>query len=329
MQPAWRDGPIRAGRYREFWQCDVDVVGVRSVIADAEILAIVEDIFGQFKLDIIIKVNDRELLYGLVEQAGILGEEKQIQAIMSIDKLGKLGKDGVKEELLGKGFAEKEIETLLKLVSVKGKTNAETISKLEKIVKSNQAKDGLAELKELLGYIKNFGLKSVELEPSLARGLAIYTGPIYEVFTKKSMVTSSIAGGGRYDKIIGKWMGSAEDMPATGISFGLSTIVDVLEEKKKLEKRKTAVKVFVIPIGVIKEAVKLAQELRRNGINADLDLSGRGISKNLDYANRMQIPFVIFLGEKELKAKKVKLRDMKSGKEKLLTTKDLIRELTL
>lgn len=311
----FRDGPIKLGRYREFWQCDVDVVGTRSMMAEAELLTIASEVFKKLKLKIVIKVNNRKILDSILSKADVK-KEKWIDVILTIDKLEKQGEKEVKKELEKKGIKKEIIKKIFPLIRAK-KNNSETIKNLKSL-------DGIDEVEELLGYLKTLKVE-VDFDPSLARGLAYYTGPIFEVFLINSELKSSVAGGGRYDNMIGNFLERKEGIPATGISFGLEGITDVLSTK---DKKKSVVQVYVIPIKTPKESLKIAQELRKAGIKTDLDIVGRGISKNLDFANTMGIPFVIFVGPQELKKKKVKLRDMKSGKEELLTVKELIKELT-
>ncbi len=166
----------------------------------------------------------------------------------------------------------------------------------------------------------------IKIDVSLARGLEYYTGPVYEVYLKDSKVTSSVAGGGRYDKMIGMFIGRGE-YPATGISFGIEPLFEALNEQKEA-RPKTVTQALVIPIGTLDDSIKLAKKLRALGIKTEIDLMGRGISSNLDYANSLGIPYVVFLGKKELAEKKVKLRDMKSGKEKMATAEEAASVIT-
>ena len=299
----FRDGPIKLGRYREFWQCDVDIVGVKSMKADAEIIALTQDAFKNLGLDVVIKINNRKILDAMLEKAGIK-KERIIPAILAIDKLEKFGEAEVKKELKAAKIPE------------------QTIKKLMKSIKTSKAND---EIKELLSNLPN--KKNVEFSPSLARGLAYYTGTIFEVFLKKSKITSAVAAGGRYDEMVGKFIGAGKDYPAVGIAFGLEVIMDAMKLKRKLGKR-TVTDVYIIPIQTFKQSFKIAQQLRNAGIKADIDLVGRGPSKNLDYANAMWIPYVMFIGPDELKQKKVKLRDMKTGKEQMLSVSSVIKKLS-
>lgn len=321
IQPVWRDGPIKLGRYREFMQCDADIVGTKSMMADAEILAIAAEVFSKLGFDFAIKVNSRKLINGILDFAGI--KENKMDAILSIDKLEKFGSGAVEKELADKGFGKREIESVMKILALKGR-NGEILEKAGKLVKSEEGKEGIHELKELLEYCELMGVQ-IRIDVSLSRGLEYYTGPVYEVYLKDSKVTSSVAGGGRYDKMIGMFIGRGE-YPATGISFGIEPIFEALKEQKGA-RPKTVTQALVIPIATLKESIKLVKELRAEGIRAEIDLMDRGISANLDYANALGIPYVVFLGKKELAEKKVKLRDMKSGKEKMLEAKEVKKEI--
>lgn len=323
IQPVWRDGPVKLGRYREFMQCDVDVVGTKSMLAEAEILAIVAEFFAKISMDITIRVSNRKLMNGILDYAGI--KENKMDAILSIDKLEKFGIDAVKKEMEQKGFDEKAIDAVLKILEIRG-SNLDMLEKTEKLMKNEaDGKEGIKELRELLEYCELMDVK-IKLDFSLARGLEYYTGPVFEVFMNDSKVTSSAAGGGRYDKMIGMFIGRGE-YPATGISFGIEPIFEALKERKKATS-KTVTEALVIPIGTLKEAIKLANEMRASGIRTEIDLLERGISSNLNYANSLGIPYVVFLGKKELAEKKVKLRDMRSGEEKLLAASEVRKEIT-
>lgn len=307
----FRDGPIKLGRFREFLQCDVDIVGTKSMLADAECIRIAQAFFKDIGFDVIIEVNNRKLLDGILESLGI-PQDKWTDVILGIDKLKKIGVKGVEEELKQKGIEGKEIDALLRVLKTEGK-NSEKVEKLRKFLKSQKGIEGLNELEELFSY--TYG-KNVVFSISLARGLAYYTGTVFEVFMSKGEFTSSLAGGGRYDKMIGEMLGTGREYPAVGISFGIEPITAMLKVAKK-EIKKTVTQIYIIPIKTAKKCIDIAQKLRAEGINVDMDLAERGISKNLDYANSLGIPYVLFVGEQELKANKVKLRDMKTGKEKM------------
>lgn len=311
----FRDGPIKAGRYREFYQCDIDVIGVKSVLADAEALAVVKDVFNKLKLDVVIEVNDRKLLTEIIKYSGI-EEDQATQVIISIDKLKKIGISGVKAELLEKQIPEENIEKLLGLLTeIEKGTNQEKLNSLKKILGETE---GLKEIEEFLNYLKYFSV-DVEFSPSLARGLGYYTGPIFEVFLKdQTIMGGSIAGGGRWDKMIGKYIGNEnQNYYATGLSFGIEPIMDIILKRDGTD-RQTVTDLLVIPIKTKEQAIKITQELRKRGIKAQVDLLDRSVSKNIEYADKLKIPYVGFLGEDEIKQNKIKIRNLKTGVEELV-----------
>jgi len=321
MQPVWRDGPIKLGRYREFWQCDVDIVGVKSMLADAEILSILDTVFTKFGFDFVIKLSNRKLLNSIMEYAGF--GEYSMKAIIAIDKLEKIGEDGVRNELLEMGFEKDEINRAIDAIGIKG-SNSEILEKVSEFATTDEGKEGIKELRDIMEYCEFLGVNNVQIDVSLARGLEYYTGPIFEVYLKNSKITSSVAGGGRYDKLIGMYLGGKKEYPATGVSFGLEPIYEALKLAGKIEAKKTTAKVFVIPIGkTLPDALKLASKLRSDDINTEVDLMKRSISKNLDYANALGIPYVIFVGEREIAEGRFTVRDMKTGKEEKIELGDV------
>jgi len=312
----FRDGPLKLGRYREFAQCDVDVVGSSSMTTDAEMVKIALDAFERLGLDVVAKVNSRKILDALLEKAGV-SKEKAETVILSIDRLEKFGKETVEKELTDKGITTAVVKKLMQYITIQG-NNKEKILKLKKIISDS----GLDEIEQVLKFAGN---KNVEFDVSLARGLAYYTGTVFEVFLKKSEITSSVAAGGRYDNMIGNFVQNKRDYPAVGISFGLDVIADAMKLEKK-DNSKTVVKVYVISIGENKKAADLVEALRKKDINCDADYSGK-VGKAIDYADNYGVPFVIFVGKKEVKAGKVKVRDMKSGKEQLLSQDNAIKQI--
>jgi len=313
--PVFRDGPISTGRVREFWQCDVDIVGIKKMTADAEILSLADMVYKKLGLKVKIKVNNRKVLNSILKEADITENPEDI--ILTIDKLYKIGIKGVKEELKSKKLNDKQINKIINLISIKG-SNQQKLKELSKL----ENKEGLEEIKELLSYLKEFKTK-VGFDITLARGLSYYTGTIFEVVLNKDL-SLSLGGGGRYDDMISKFMDSKQEYPAVGISFGLDRIYNLLVNKNI---KKTNTKIFIIPIQTLKESLSIAQKLRENNINTDIDLNNKGISKNLDYANKLNIPYVLFIGENELKKKKLKLKDMNSGKERFLTISQICKFL--
>ncbi len=318
LGPVFRDGPIKLGRYREFWQCDVDTIGSKSMLADAEVLGVIDTVFKKLELPIVVKVNNRKVLNGILEQVGITRKE---DAIIAIDKLDKIGQKGVSEELLQRGFSQKQIEAMFEFIS-----EDVTLANLKLKITTAEGVAGIVELEELFLYLKEMGITSAVFDVSLARGLAYYTGTVYEAFLKDGQIKSSLAGGGRWDNMIGKFMGGGREVPAVGVAFGLEPIMDTLKLQNKVG-GKTGVTVFVVPLGTVAESLKIVQELRTTGVKAGFSLGMKRMSKNLEYANSLGIPYVLILGEDELKQKKVLLRDMKSGEQQLLTLKDIVRKL--
>ncbi len=311
----FRDGPLKAGRYREFYQCDVDVVGSKSLSSDAELLSLTKNIFKKLKLDVVIRVNSRKVSNALFQAANV-PEDLWGDVLLAVDKLEKLGEDAVEKELLDKGIQRKAIDLIMKVILIKG-TNEEKLKILDKELNDKQ---GLEEIKELLRYEPD-----VLFDFSLARGFVYYTGVVFEVYLKKGEIKSSVAAGGRYDKMIGEFIGRGE-YPATGISFGLEVIMDALKANKT-SIAKTVTELYVIPIKTKEASFKIAEKIRSNGVNVDIDLSEKGISKNLDYADKLGIPYVAFIGEDELKKKKLKLRNMRTGKEEYLAVEEISKRL--
>jgi len=321
--PVFRDGPIKAGRYREFYQCDVDTVGASAMIADAEILALISDVFKELKLDVNIEVSSRKLLSDILSFVEV-PEDYQTTTIITIDKLKKVGRKGVTDELLEKEISEDKINKILDILLVKG-NNQEKLNNIKKIIGET---DGVKELNELFNYLSKFNTDYVFL-PSLARGLGYYTGPIFEVFLKEeSILPVSIAGGGRWDKMIGKYLKDENRVyPAVGVAFGLEPIMEIIKKRDGMEKETTA-DLYIIPIKTEKQAIEITQKLRKQGIKTMVDLLGRAIGKNMDFANKSGIPYVGLLGEDEVKENKIKIKNMKSGAEVLVSidkVKDVLK----
>ena len=305
----FRDGPIKLGRYREFYQYDIDTVGTSSMMAEVEVLEATQKIFKELKLEITIEINNRKILNNILE---VLKIEQKEQTLNIIDKLKKQGLESVKQELEN-FLSNEQTEALIKVITIKG-NNKDKITKLKEILTNHE---GLNEMEEILKFTTN-----ITFNPTLARGLAYYTGPIFEVFLKDSEITSAVAGGGRYDKMIGNYLDNKKEYPATGIAFGIEPITEAI----KLENPKqqlTKVKVFLIPIKT--KCYDTLKQLRKNQIPSNMDLLNRSITKNLDYANKQGIPYVIIIGDKEKKENKYKLKNMETGEEQLLSIEEIIQ----
>ncbi|MBR9707607.1 MAG: histidine--tRNA ligase [Candidatus Diapherotrites archaeon] len=323
--PVWRDGPIKLGRFREFWQCDIDTVGPKVGAADAEIVALTLTIFKKLGLNAFVKINNRKVLNAFMEKAKVPVKSRD-NVILSIDKFEKIGWSGVEKELREKKLAQKTINELEGLLSTR--VSKENIDSLVKNVDNDSMREGVSELKEIFELLKESGFdSSVEFDPYLARGLSYYTGPIFEFFVKGSKMTSSVCGGGRWDDMIGKFRGGDERIPVVGVALGLDAILSVLKLEGKVSDKKTVSKVLIIPLKTSKACFKIASELRSAGVKTELDLMNRNLRKNLDYANAQKIPFIIIVGEKELKSKKLTLRNMETGEQKELSVKGVIKAL--
>lgn len=304
----FRDGPIKAGRFREFTQCDVDIVGVKSQAAEAELMMMAVDAFRKLDVDIFIQYNNRKLLYGLLQSFNV-DEAVMNHVLLVLDKMEKIDRATLLTELRTLGL---EDETL---ASIEGFLDAEaTLDYFEKYAERNAfVRDGLLELRELNGYLEALDIaKSCVFHPFLARGLEIYTGTIYEIFLRDGAIKSSIGSGGRYDNAIGGLIGSDADFATVGISFGLDVIYTAFELAGK-EDRSAHVDVYIIPIGTEKEALRLAHALRQSGKRVEVELSGKKLRKAMDKANRNQVAQVIVLGEQEIAQGTYEVKDMRTG----------------
>lgn len=319
IQPVWRDGPIKTGRYREFYQCDADTFGVQGQSADAEVIALAQAAFEELGIPAKLKLNNRQVLDGVLTACGI-GQDELTTVILSLDKLEKIGAAEVQKEIESKGIAaakaKKAVETVRELDALPA---AKLLEKLGGMLQDGAGAQGVAELRELLECLKLFGVPDefYEIRVSLARGLSYYNSTVYEATATGSKITSSICGGGRYDNMVGKFSGK-EKVPAVGISLGLDVICEVIKEIGSHSK-KTAVEVFVAPVKGQKEAYAIAGALRRAGVNAGVDLSGRALSKSLEYCSKQGIPFVAIVGDREAAQGTVTLRELATGKEETVS----------
>jgi len=324
---AWRYEEIRKDRFREFWQCDVDTVGSSSMEADAEILAVAVDALEALGFKkFCVKLNNRKILSALMDLVNAPGKKKY-DVFRAIDKLDKFGEDTVKDELKEAGLKPKQIRELLELIRVEG-TPEEVIKKGEKILQSAIGTQGLEELKKIVESSKSYGfMDKIVIDFSLARGLDYYTGPIFEIIDTSGKNIGSLAGGGRYDDLIELFGG--RPTPATGISLGIERIVEVMKQEKMFKMPKTNVKVFVANVNeeVKNDAIKIVQELRKNGVSCQVDIMNRKISNQFEYADSLGIPFVLTVGPKEIKKKRFKLKDMKTGKEQELNLRKIIKNI--
>ncbi len=321
IDKVWRYEEAKTGRYREFYQCDVDIIGTESLLADAECLAIAIDMFKTlgFK-NYIIKINNRKILSAIIKHIGI--KQKIEQVFREIDKLDKMIVEEVSKNLHELGIEPEKVQKILKIISVKGEPDW-VLKSIKKELGDNK---GIEELHKLLTYAKSMGFyKNVELDLSLVRGLGFYTGNLFEAKAIDSKMTFSIAGGGRWDNMIGKFEGKGRMIPAVGISFGIDRIINVMRERKMVKELKTFTKVMVTHIEMEEEAIMIAQDLRNEDINTEIDMSGKKLSKVFKYADKISIPYMVIVGERDWP--KITLRDMHTGEEEKIMPKDLPAKL--
>lgn len=326
IQPVWRADRPQKGRYREFFQCDVDVIGSNSLLNEAELIQIIDDIFKRLKLNTVVKLNNRKILAGIAE---LIGQREHLTDItVAIDKLEKIGLDHVNAELAGKGIPAEAIQKLQPVLALKG-TTSEILSRLEEILsQSVTGMNGLEETKTILRYLDAMDLSiSVELDLTLARGLNYYTGAIIEVKTT-DMKMGSICGGGRYDDLTGIF--GLPDISGVGVSFGAERIYDVLEHLNLFPQEYPEItRVLFVNFGEKEEAycLPVLERIRREGINAEIYPENAKMKKQLNYANKKEIPFVALAGESEMTAQKFTLKNMSTGVQQLVTPEEMIRIL--
>ncbi len=311
---------VKPGRTREFYQLDIDIYGTNSLVADAECVGVAIECFKElgFK-DYYVRINNRKLLQGLLNYAGVR-PDRTLDAYRAIDKLDKIGIKGVRKELEKRGIRKEVIKNLLSIIKVKGKPN-EILKKVSEWVPGNL---GIKELEELIRYLKAMGFKDKYLiDLSLVRGLEYYTGNIFEVNAEGLNV--SFAGGGRYDEMIKKFAGV--EIPAVGISFGIEPIFQVLVKKKELKKSRTLV--FVAPVSdkQLIKSLNIASKLRKAGLNVEVDLKNRSLTKNIEYAAKKGMKYIVIVGERDLKEGKVTIRNLITGNEKRTNIKRLPNEI--
>jgi len=317
IQPVWRADKPQKGRYREFYQCDADVIGSKSLINELELVQIVDSVFAAFDVNVCIKINNRKVLAGLAEVSGF--PDKLVDITVAIDKIDKIGLDAVKEELLERGIDEKGISIIEPVLTLKG-TNEEKLSKMRPILASSEIGTlGINELEELFGYIAEVGIKQeVEIDLSLARGLNYYTGAIFEVKAKDFEI-GSICGGGRYDDLTGIF--GLANMSGVGISFGADRIYDVLKGLDKFPKNAIAgTKILFINMGAKETSycLPIVKSLRDKNIAVELFPDSVKLRKQFSYADKKNIKYVIIVGDEEMKAGEVTLKNMETGEQKRL-----------
>ncbi len=323
IQPVWRADRPQKGRYREFFQCDVDVIGSNSLLNEFELIQIIDDVFNELKINTVIKLNNRKILSGIAE---IIGHaDKIIDITVAIDKLDKIGLDNVNKELLAKGLPQEAIDRLQPVIQLAG-TNDEKIAQLKKVLNSSEVGiKGIDEIETVLNYVKISSVQTeVELDLTLARGLNYYTGAIIEVKAKDVQI-GSICGGGRYDDLTGIF--GLKDVSGVGVSFGADRIYDVLTQLNMFpQAAMNSTQVFFVNFGKKEEmyCLSILNKLRSEGIKAEIYPETAKMKKQMNYANKKQIPFVVLAGENEIKEQKITLKNMETGEQKTISVDELL-----
>lgn len=331
IQPVWRADRPQRGRYREFYQCDVDVVGSSSLLNEAEFILIYNEALAKLGLkDFNIKLNNRKILSGIAEVVG--KPELIVDMTVAIDKLDKIGLEGVNKELLERGFNDEDLAILKPIIELQG-SNADKVASMKSVLSNSEiGMKGIAELEEVFEYIKKFGRedlleKIVEVDITLARGLNYYTGCIFEVKTNEVQM-GSIGGGGRYDDLTG--MFGLKDLTGVGVSFGADRIYDVLEELNLFPQAGSAsTKLLIVNFEESLEAytLPLMYRLREAGVAVELYPAAVKLKKQMSYADSKGIPYVLLVGDEEAGSGQLSLKNMESGEQEKLTIDELIEKL--
>jgi histidyl-tRNA synthetase len=326
VQPVWRADRPQRGRYREFCQCDADVVGSDSLLNEAEFVMIYDEALSKLGLkDFTIKINNRKILSGIAEI--IDKNDNIVDLTVAIDKLDKIGLDGVIKELLEKGFTQADIEKIKPVILLQGSNEIKLRSLRDALSKSEIGLKGCDEIETVLNYIANCKLQTanLELDITLARGLNYYTGAIFEVKTNEVAI-GSIGGGGRYDDLTG--MFGLKDLTGVGISFGADRIYDVMEELNLFPattNQSTQILICCFDKEGETYALPLLQQLRSSNINSELYPAGTKIKKQMEYANNKQIPYTIVIGSDEMQSGLLTFKDMTSGVQEKFTIEQIIK----
>lgn len=325
IQPVWRADRPQKGRYREFYQCDVDIVGSSSLLSEVELIQIVDDVFTQLGISVTLKINNRKVLAGIAEAIG--EAEHMVDITVAIDKIEKVGADNVNAELLSKGLSAQSVDKLQPFLTMTG-TRADKLDKLTGLIDNPIGRQGISELTSLFHYVDALDIRiPIDLDLTLARGLNYYTGAIFEV--KANDVTiGSITGGGRYDNLTGIF--GLENMSGVGISFGADRIYDVMTQLNLFpEATIDNVRVVFCNFGGDDEIYSLRQltKLRRAGINAEMYPDPTKVKRQMQYADRRHIPYVALCGEAERTTNTLTLKNMATGEQQTITLDEAIRQL--
>ena len=311
----FRDGPVKVGRNREFTQCDVDVVGVKSMLAEAEYMMMTEEAYKKLGLEVEIEFNNRKLLTGIIYCIfGEISEDTLRRSIMLVDKFAKLSNDELLTEFAVIGIENSKVELLRNILSSDYETLKKEVAKYD----NDLVREGLKEIDDLYKYLEGTkAIKCMRFAPYLARGIDIYTGTVWEIFLKERKVGNhdfnvSIGGGGRFDKIITTFVDDGNEYPAVGMSFGLDVIYEILVLKDAGKKINT-VDLYAIPMGTEVETFKFVSGMRSVGIRTEMEKRVQKLKKSMNYANKTNVPYTVVIGEDEVKNKTLKLKNMDTG----------------
>ncbi len=305
----FRNGPVKAGRSREFYQCDVDVVGIDNRLIEAEQINMAIDTYKELGINVIAVWNNRKIMAGLIKEA-LIESDLIDEVILSLDKMDKEGKEGVGKELLEKGISQEKIDRLFDLfIEDLYELNNKYLNSSNEILKK-----GLEEAMEVDSYLKYLKIDSkTKFWPFLARGLQIYTGIVFEFYDADKRLTCALGGGGRYDKIITDFIEDGNVYPAIGLSFGLEPIYIIL--RNEISKLNNMIDIYIIPMDTEKESLKLSMKLRGLGYRVLIEMNSKKIKKCFEYASKENIPYVIVLGKNEIEKNVFKVKDMNKSLE--------------
>ena len=313
----YRDGPVKVGRNREFYQCDVDVCGIEGQFVEAELFSMAFTGYHRLGLDVYLEWNNRKFLSGLITYCGI-PDDVVSRVILSVDKLAKIGEDGVKEELKEYGIDDSKLNQLFGYF----KLDINDLESQFKDTDNELLKEGISEILTLNQYIQELGLSDCRFTPYLARGLEIYTGTVWEIFDKTEILHCALGGGGRYDKIITNFINDGNSYPAVGMSFGLVPIAELLSKRVMDD---SLYDIYIVPCdddcNVF--SLKLATDLRDKGFRVMIEMNHKKVKKAFQWASKNNIPYVIVIGDNEVSSGKLSIRDMDNSKDMEFSVDDI------
>ncbi|MBQ8892082.1 MAG: histidine--tRNA ligase [Bacilli bacterium] len=316
----FRNGPVKLGRTREFYQCDVDVVGIDNRLIEAEQILLAINTYKELGIDIVVKYNNRKLMSGLIKEIGI-SDELMASVIGILDKMEKVSKDELVDMFLKIGITSDKTNALLNSFEL----DFDDYLNKYRESSNHDIKEGLAELEELNTYLKELGIiESCKFTPTLARGLTIYTGVVFEFYDKSLRITSALGAGGRYNKIITDFMNNGEVYPAIGLSFGLEPIYAIL---KDTENEKSLIDIYLVPLDTNVETLRLATLLRENNIKVLIEMNKKKVGKCFEYAEHTGIKYISIIGSNEIESQTLKIKNMVKKEEYEVKIENLVNFL--